>query len=251
MRMRTDNMFRSKYWFHSHFLAGLLLVVVISMGLGAMAFAERVIDTPNNCSINLKLEYTDSSTKKKVQMSGGEVTVYKVSDALQEGGDQYFNPQTSGQFQSLAKQSTENGKAVAAIRDYDSKELTSKNASLAKILVANCSGIKGTSAKISKGSVTVSSLIPGLYLMVQTKASPEKAEFAPFLFSIPDPNGNYQIEASPKPSVTQKTEPKKDKPKKDKKLPQTGQLWWPVPILLLSGLFLIFMGAIFRKKARG
>ena len=31
-------------------------------------------------------------------------------------------------------------------------------------------------------------------------------------------------------------------------LPQTGQLWWPVPILLIIGIFLIFMGFISRRR---
>lgn len=33
-------------------------------------------------------------------------------------------------------------------------------------------------------------------------------------------------------------------------LPQTGQLWWPVPLLALSGVFLLLMGWIRRKESR-
>ena len=252
MRTRTDKVFKTEYRFYSYFLTGLLLATVIGLSLGSAVFAEKVISTPTDCSINLKLQYKDADSDTTKQMTGGEITVYKVSDALEDNGNKYFNPQTSGQFQSLAKKNTEDGKAIAAIKGYDSKELTSRNAALAKILAANCSGIKGTSATISKGSVTVSNLTPGLYLLVQTKESSDNAEFAPFLFSIPDPNGKYQIEASPKPSVTKKTEdkPKKDNPPGGNKLPQTGQLWWPVPILLIAGLFLILVGVVFRKKTR-
>lgn len=36
--------------------------------------------------------------------------------------------------------------------------------------------------------------------------------------------------------------------KKPGKLPQTGQLWWPVPVLLCCGLFCLVMGAIRRRK---
>lgn len=35
----------------------------------------------------------------------------------------------------------------------------------------------------------------------------------------------------------------------DSNLPQTGQLWWPVPILALSGIFLLLMGWIRRKES--
>ena len=33
----------------------------------------------------------------------------------------------------------------------------------------------------------------------------------------------------------------------DDKLPQTGQLWWPVPALLCAGLVLILAGVIRRR----
>lgn len=248
----------------------LVLLAAALMGINAAA-AETVLNTPSDCSINLQLAYTDATTGSRVQLTGGQVTVYKVSDALESNGDKYFNPQTSGQFQSLANQNSENGRAVAAIRGYSSSELTTRNASLARILAANRSGIEGTSGTISNGTVTIGSLTPGLYLMVQTQDSPEKAGFEPFLFSLPDPNGNYQITASPKPSVmgtvsgSQTDKPKEDDTEKPKnpsggtvpstgttggRLPQTGQLWWPVPVLLLAGLLLVIVGAVMRRRGR-
>lgn len=33
------------------------------------------------------------------------------------------------------------------------------------------------------------------------------------------------------------------------KLPQTGQLWWPVPVLALSGMILVLLGWIRRKES--
>ena len=33
------------------------------------------------------------------------------------------------------------------------------------------------------------------------------------------------------------------------KLVQTGQLWWPVPVLICAGLFSMVMGLIRRRKA--
>ena len=32
------------------------------------------------------------------------------------------------------------------------------------------------------------------------------------------------------------------------KLPQTGLLWWPVPVLAVAGLAFLALGAAFRKK---
>jgi LPXTG-motif cell wall-anchored protein len=34
------------------------------------------------------------------------------------------------------------------------------------------------------------------------------------------------------------------------KLPQTGQLWWPVPILAMSGFVLLLLGWLRRKESR-
>lgn len=235
-----------------HIWIVLLAVILISSNAAAQEFGEKLWETRSDCSINLQLAYTDSTTGKRVQLSGGKVAVYKVSDALVSNGNRYFNPKTSGQFQKLAKQNTRDGKAIAAIRDYDSKELTTRNASLAKILAANTSGIKGITGTIKKGSVTVGGLMSGLYLMVQTKKSPENASFAPFLFSLPDADGNYQVTASPKPSVTVSKKDKPDKPSggNSGRLPQTGQLWWPVPVLLLAGLLLVIIGTVMRSHGR-
>lgn len=44
-------------------------------------------------------------------------------------------------------------------------------------------------------------------------------------------------------------EPKPPKPD-DPSLPQTGQLWWPVPMLLLAGLILLAIG-LFRRRRSG
>ena len=37
----------------------------------------------------------------------------------------------------------------------------------------------------------------------------------------------------------------------DPRLPQTGMLWWPVPVLAAAGLLLIVMGCIRRRTGDG
>lgn len=37
-------------------------------------------------------------------------------------------------------------------------------------------------------------------------------------------------------------------PKEDPELPQTGQLWWPVPVLIAAGLLFIVLGLILRRR---
>lgn len=63
-----------------------------------------------------------------------------------------------------------------------------------------------------------------------------------YYISIDENNGTYKITNKIK-SNTPKTP---DKPKE--KLPQTGLLWWPVPLLIIAGLILLALG-IYRKNA--
>lgn len=39
-------------------------------------------------------------------------------------------------------------------------------------------------------------------------------------------------------------------PSEPTQLPQTGQLWWPVPILGLGGIILIAIGAYWKRKKK-
>lgn len=41
-----------------------------------------------------------------------------------------------------------------------------------------------------------------------------------------------------------------EKEKKDKKLPQTGLLWWPVPVFIIAGLIMIFAGLYSKNKRK-
>ena len=111
--------------------------------------------------------------------------------------------------------------------------------------------------------------------------------FKSFLISIPDGEGNYQLAAYPKPGyedfqegeqtesetepetptetetepetpteketeTEKKTEKESETPKTpDKpKLPQTGQLWWPVPLLIAAGIAFILTGALRRRAGK-
>ena len=51
----------------------------------------------------------------------------------------------------------------------------------------------------------------------------------------------------PVPTPTPRPTPPPDNPPDDPKLPQTGQLWWPVPMLVSLGLLLIVIGLLRRR----
>ena len=82
----------------------------------------------------------------------------------------------------------------------------------------------------------------------------------PFLF-LPDlpPLPDVDIPDPDVPLAT--TEPDPDTPDPDTvniddpdvplaTLPQTGQLWWPVPLLAASGMMLLLLGLIWNRRGR-
>lgn len=101
------------------------------------------------------------------------------------------------------------------------------------------------------GCVTFSrGLETGLYLVVFSTASYNGRDYTakPFLVSVPGfdeyyDEWVYNVTVSAKAGVVP-TPP----PSAPPYLPQTGQLWWPVPALLCGGLFLLLVGVVKRRS---
>ena len=64
----------------------------------------------------------------------------------------------------------------------------------------------------------------------------------------------YQYDVTSQPKTDLEREVKPPAPPSSggggKKLPQTGQLWWPVPVLACAGLGCIAVGLFRRREAR-
>ena len=86
-----------------------------------------------------------------------------------------------------------------------------------------------------KGVVCFAGLGEGLYLLMQADGL-----FAPFLVTVPL-DGDYTVDATPKMTLAP-TAPTPTPAPTEPKLPQTGQLWWPVPVLAVLGLFCVAIG---------
>ena len=106
-------------------------------------------------------------------------------------------------------------------------------------------------AEIKDGLVIFPDLETGLYLVTQSPedATEGFAPIQPFLISLPqwmDETYVYDVTASPKvPLVTEPTEPTQPPEPSlppDPSLPQTGQLNWPIPLLVVLGLGLFASG---------
>lgn len=105
-------------------------------------------------------------------------------------------------------------------------------------------------------------LMHGLYLVKGTVHTQDGYRYTtePFLVLLPtqDKVENtwvYQVTAGPKsaedkienPSPTPTPTPSKPPTPEGPKLPQTGQIWWPVPVLFALGILLVVIGLLRRK----
>lgn len=113
----------------------------------------------------------------------------------------------------------------------------------------------------------VDNLTPGAYLIVETYAPEGYILAEPTLVTVPyaDPvtgeavydvialtklNSPRRRQPETKPETNPETKPETtpDTSKiPPKPLPQTGQLWWPVPILIAAGLLFVLLGILKRK----
>lgn len=102
------------------------------------------------------------------------------------------------------------------------------------------------------GKVVFPNLELGLYLIAQTQESEGFDPISPFLVTVPmyeDEKYQYDVNASGKFQIHQESTPTKptEPPKPtDPKLPQTGQLNWPIPVMVAVGLLLFSAGWILR-----
>lgn len=139
------------------------------------------------------------------------------------------------------------GLTVDTIFQYDHEKVA---ADLADFAVSE--NLAHTSGKTAQGKVTFSNLTNGLYLVYPAKDQLKSKTpfFAPFLVTV---NGEdvtcYPKVPQDRPDPKPPTEPTKPQPTKPgPKLPQTGQLWWPVPVLAAMGTVCLAAGAVLRKK---
>ena len=214
------------------FLNKLILPVLCAALLWAAvvpAWAHEVPDLKKTGSITLTLQYDGKA------LSGGSFALYRVGTVTEKGGDYSFSTAGTG-FSAFSGSLDKLDAALAQkLKDY-----------------ADSQKIKPVaSAKNSGGKAVFSQVTPGLYLVVQTQRCSGYEPLSPFLVSVPmneDGHYRYDIDAAgkfkPTPEPSNPNTPDKpstpDKP--GNRLPQTGQLNWPVPVLAGTGLVLFALG---------
>lgn len=217
----------------------LFLALILSLSLCTAASAHDVPDLDRTGEISVTMK-EDGKT-----VPGGSLTLYRVGEVVENDGDYAF---------ALVEELDNTG---IVLNDLQSASLAEKLAKEVKD-----SKLTGATQTIDgNGKAVFEELELGLYLAVQNKAASGYEKADPFLITLPMYDGEayqYEVDASPKVQLEQaKDSPDDDDDdndttggKRDDRLPQTGQLNWPVPVLAMAGLFLLIVGVALRRKGQ-
>ncbi|MDY4970486.1 MAG: SpaA isopeptide-forming pilin-related protein [Lachnospiraceae bacterium] len=209
-----------------------------------------------NASGSISVVLCDHQTEAAVP--GGEMTLYRVAEVKEIDGSLIW--QYTGDFENC-------GVDMGDISDRRLAESLEKKISPDFVKQVKTIG--------SDGKVIFEDLPVGLYLLVQTEAAEGYNTVSSFLVSVPLQDGNewiYDVDAGPKveaavPEIsgTPETEETPEIPETSgtseipespsssggsghqtgmhsSRLPQTGQLNWPIPVLAVSGMLLFAFG---------
>ena len=189
------------------------------------------IDLQQKGSISVTLK----DAKENKVLTNGNITLYQVAKAeIKDGNIDYLY--TNG-FENCQIQL--NNLQDSELAHQLENKITSSMQSITKPID-------------KKGNVKYVNLTTGLYLVVQTQATTGYEKIKSFLVTIPlqiDGKWTYNVDASPKVNVISKTNSSKKPEKKptEKRLPQTGQLSWPIPVMCISGLIFFSIGWILKR----
>lgn len=220
-----------------HMISAMLALSLV-FGIPLAASAHPVPDMTRKGSVTVSMTYQNKP------VSGGTLALYKVGEVHEDDGNFSFVPVR--EIKSL----------ISEYKDIQSPELAgtlSKYAEQKKITALK------TVTVGEDGKAVFSNLDLGLYMVIQTAAASGYKKTSPFLVSVPYLDKGeyvYDVKSTPKNDLKRETEktPKPTEPPSQpsgggRKLPQSGQLWWPVPMLTCAGLGSIAVGLIRRRES--
>lgn len=208
-------------------LITLLMALLLLSCIPVRARAEAGIDMTRRGSITVTMHLG------KEPVPGGTLTMYRVAEVREDDGNYSFG--LTGDFASYP----------GSIADLNAPELAGSLAEYGK----NFTGRTETVDK--QGTVRFDDLEPGLYLFVQKTPAKGYSAVSPFLVSLPYRSGDtyvYDVDAGTKMELEKEPTPTQPPEEPGDKLPQTGQLWWPVPLLMMAGLTFLVVGFLRRKE---
>lgn len=167
-------------------------------------------------------------------IGGGSLTLFPFAELSEKDGNYSWAYTEEYQFCGLSLKEFDTDSFAASLHEYIATK-----------------GLTGTQAAIpSSGTVVFNDLPAGLYLIVQPVAAEGYYAIKPFVVSVPfqEESGEwaYQVDAFPKmeikPITVEPTPTPIPTPHPPPKLPQTGQLNWPIPLLAGAGVLLFLVG---------
>lgn len=207
-----------------------LLGTVLALMLCAVpAYAAKGttadLDLTKKGSITLTLKDSNGNA-----LTGGFLDCIQVAEIAESGGETTYLLTNGFQDTNIFLEYFLDGKQSAA--------------SLAEELndAVPAGAYKIASRPDKTGTVTFSNRELGLYLIRQRAKSGYYESITPFVVTVPmnsDSGWVYDVTASPKVGTVT---PKDTAYKSVRRLPQTGQLNWPVPVLAVSGIALFSLG---------
>lgn len=215
-----------------------LCILAALLILGSLSLRAAAVDTSRTGSVTFTLVWEEEP------IDTGALTLYQVGVVEVVDGTYAYVP-----VETLSDAVTFEELSSPALAQFLAELVEERN-------------VTGTMAPIRHGEAAFMDLTLGVYLVVQKAedASDGFAPISPFLITVPqyeDGAYTYDITAQPKvPLYTEPTEttepPTTDptNPTDPPDLPQTGQLYWPVPVLAVSGIAVFMLGLAMRTRKR-
>lgn len=218
------------------FLAVVFAIVMSVPILSTTVLAETCQAESFSITVNMKTPDSDGVYDTPIYL-------YQVADAaMDNNGNLHMEPleaYKSFVFDSLTQEDVRIllDKLCKTIKTSESKADTYPE--LSPLVVKQA----GTDGKIH-----FDNLVAGVYLLMKdNKESSDKLEMSPALVYLPNYNQDgdsweHTATVNPKFDWHADVDPNPHPVAPDTKLPQTGMVQWPVPLLVLAGLFLLLVG---------
>ena len=229
-----------------------LMISIMLACMMLLQFSPMQVLAAESIDLDKEVSLTISYQYKSKALAGAKFDIYLVATVDENG--ELTTTETFSLFNTDIRGKNDEAweKLAAALKKYVRQEAMKSDA-----------GGKTDKNGILHVNKEEKKLAHGLYLVVGARHTQGDYAYTtePFMVLLPgqDKAANtwvYEVTAKPK-AALEKIEDTPDEPEptpsappppQGPKLPQTGQLWWPVPILLAAGLLLVSIGIISRRR---
>lgn len=206
-------------------IVSFIMCISILLALSFAVYAHEVPDSSRKGKITMEWKFQGQA------VPDGGLTAYRVGQLQEENGNYSWIP-------------------LEAYAGFDFSQENIQSAQLAQDLEALVKAQDGIQpSSVQNGIVTFDELELGVYLIVQTKEAEGFEKMDAFLVSVPlweTDHYTYTVTAKGKFQLHQEPEPTAPSKPPEPTLPLTGQLNWPIPVLVTLGLGLFSAGWILR-----